>query len=253
MKFPPTSLFFFLSLSLLSKRGKYRGWQTLVTYSWESECDSRSFFFCLTRKSGVAVRITDGKSKWERKRERWIIRWENINEARPFVYKVELNLWSDFFTGWASKFERVARWREIFFLVLGHFGPRQKESPRKNPREGVEFFQGMELNESRRTSSFESILALAFLREKEREENGRVTRIFLLLLRERERERKRKNTLIATTRKAEQPWSSFGQIKIFVSLRNDCQPILRIITFNLSIKFSSYFAFQNSYMYSFSF
>lgn len=189
MKFSPTSLFFFLSLSLLSKRGKYRGWQTLVTYSWESECDSRSFFFCLTRKSGVAVRITDGKSKWERKRERWIIRWENINEARPFVYKVELNLWSDFFTGWASKFERVARWREIFFLVLGHFGPRQKESPRKNPREGVEFFQGMELNESRRTSSFESILALAFLREKEREENGRVTRIFLLLLREREREK----------------------------------------------------------------
>lgn len=78
------------------------------------------------------------------------------------------------------------------------------------------------------------------VREREKE-NGRVTRIFpslLLFLLFRERERGRKNTLIATTRKTEQPWSSFGQIKIFASLRNDCQPALRIITFNLSIKFS---------------
>lgn len=188
MKFPPTSLFFFLSLSSRKEENIAVGRHSLHIHGSQSAIRAL-FFFCLTRKSGVAVRITDGKSKWERKRERWIIRWENINEARPFVYKVELNLWSDFFTGWASKFERVAHWREIFFLVLGHFGPRQKESPRKNPWEGVEFFQGMELNESRRTSSFESILALAFLREKEREENGRVTRIFLLLLREREREK----------------------------------------------------------------
>lgn len=53
----------------------------------------------------------------------------------------------------------------------------------------MEFFQGMELNESRRTSSFKSILALCISAgEREREENGRVTRIFLLREREREEE-----------------------------------------------------------------
>lgn len=90
------------------------------------------FFFCLTRKSGE-LRGPNNRRQIEvreRERERWIIRWENINEGRPFVYKVELN--PIFFTGWASKFERVARWREIFFLVLGHFG---KRSPRERIRE----------------------------------------------------------------------------------------------------------------------
>lgn len=63
MKFP-------LSLSP-RKRGKYRGRQTLVTYSWKSECDSRLFFFFALRVNpgSCGVRITDGKSKWERERE----------------------------------------------------------------------------------------------------------------------------------------------------------------------------------------
>lgn len=113
------------------KRGKYRGRRSLHIHGSQSAIRA-FFFFCLTRKSGE-LRGPNNRRQIEvreRERERWIIRWENINEGRPFVYKVEPN--PIFFTGWASKFERVARWREIFFLVLGHFG---KRSPRERIRE----------------------------------------------------------------------------------------------------------------------